>query len=121
MPKLRQHGGVNSDGLNHRRSATMKVCFVQSGGFAGNIKGCEVNTADLEATDAEQLKRLVLESGLVKSHRFVSGEARDARQYEITIEDERRDISVTFDDQNVPAAARTLLGFLQQRATPRKL
>ena len=40
---------------------------------------------------------------------------------EITIEDERRNISVTFDDQNVPAAARTLLGFLQQRATPRKL
>lgn len=99
----------------------MKVCFVQSGGFAGAIRGCEVNTADLEAPDAEQLRRLVLESGLVKSHRWVSEQARDARQYEITIEDERNDISVSFDDQNVPAAARTLLGFLQQRAKPRGL
>jgi hypothetical protein len=99
----------------------MKVCFVQSGGFAGAIRGCEVNTADLEAPDAEQLRRLVQESGLVKSHRVVSEQARDARQYEITIEDERSGISVTFDDQNVPASARTLLGFLQQRAKPRSL
>lgn len=99
----------------------MKVCFVQSGGFAGAIRGCEVNTADLEAPDAEQLRRLVQESGLVKSHRWVSEQTRDARQYEITIEDERSGICVTFDDQNVPASARTLLGFLQQRAKPRGL
>lgn len=100
----------------------MKVCFVQSGGFAGAIRGCEVNTADLEAPDAEQLKRLVQESGLVKSHRWVSEQTRDARQYEITIdEDEHSGISVTFDDQNVPASARMLLGFLQQRAKPRGL
>ncbi|WP_268796677.1 protealysin inhibitor emfourin [Pseudomonas huanghezhanensis] len=99
----------------------MKVCFVQSGGFAGTIRGCEVNTAELETPDAEQLKRLVVESGLVKSHRSVSEQARDARQYEITIEDERSDICVSFDDQNVPDAAKTLLGFLQKRSKPRGL
>jgi len=99
----------------------MKVCFVQSGGFVGAIKGCEVNTADLDQADAEQLRQMVHASGLIQSSRFVSDQARDSKQYEITIEDEAKPICVVFDDQNVPDSVRTLLGFLQQRAKPRSL
>jgi len=37
----------------------MKVCYVQSGGFIGALKSCEVNTAELGQEEAEQLEKLV--------------------------------------------------------------
>ena len=94
----------------------MKVCYVQSGGFIGALKSCEVNTAELEQHEAQQLEQLVRDSGLSQSARLRSEQARDLKQYEITIEDETRAICVEFDDQNIPESARTLLGFLQKRA-----
>ena len=94
----------------------MKVCYVQSGGFVGALKSCEVNTAELGQQEAEQLEKLVRDSGLSQSSSAVSGQARDLKQYEITIEDETRAICVAFDDQNIPESARMLLGFLQKHA-----
>lgn len=103
----------------------MKVCFVQSGGFVGAIKSCEVNTSNLAQPEADKLRQLVRDSGLSQSCSFVSDQARDLKQYEITIEDEGEDqagaVCVVFDDQNVPASARTLLSFLMQRAKPGSL
>ncbi|WP_426139643.1 protealysin inhibitor emfourin [Pseudomonas sp. DWP3-1-2] len=96
----------------------MKVCLIQSGGVVGAIKSCEVNTSSLEEAEAQHLKQLVHDSGLIQSSRAVSEQARDLKQYEITIEDEAHPICVVFDDQNVPPSARTLLGFLMQRAKP---
>ena len=94
----------------------MKVCYVQSGGFIGALKSCEVNTAELGEDEAQQLEQLVRDSGLSQSARLRSEQARDLKQNEITIEDETRAICVEFDDQNIPDSARTLLGFLQKRA-----
>jgi hypothetical protein len=102
-------------------SAIMRVCYVQSGGFIGAIKSCEVNTASLEQTEAEQVKRLVRDSGLEQSGNFLSDKARDQKQYEITIEDETNAICITFDEHNIPEQARTLLDYLQKHATPGKL
>ncbi|GKS04654.1 hypothetical protein PSTH1771_06580 [Pseudomonas syringae pv. theae] len=99
----------------------MKVCLVQSGGFAGAIKRCEVDTDTLDQPDAEQLQRLVNDSGLDKSSTAFNDQARDLNQYEITIEDEAKAICLTFDEHNVPMSARQLLGFLKQRAKPGKL
>jgi hypothetical protein len=96
----------------------MKVCFLQSGGVVGAIKSCEVNTSSLERAEAEQLRQLVRDSGLSQSCSLVSEQARDLKQYEITIEDETNPVCVVFDDQSVPASARTLLSFLMQRARP---
>ena len=94
----------------------MKVCYVQSGGFVGALKSCEVNTAELGQQEAEQLEKLVRDSGLSQSSSAVSAQSRDLKQYEITIEDETRAICVAFDDQNIPESARMLLGFLQKHA-----
>lgn len=99
----------------------MKVCLVQSGGFAGAIKRCEVDTDTLDQPDAEQLQRLATDSGLNKSSTAFNDQARDLNQYEITIEDEAKAICLTFDEHNVPTSARQLLGFLKQRAKPGKL
>jgi len=96
----------------------MKVCFVQSGGIVGAIKSCEVNTSSLEQPEADQLRQLVRDSGLNQSCSFVSDQARDLKQYEITIEDEASSICIVFDAENIPQSARTLLSFLMQRAKP---
>ncbi|SHM67683.1 hypothetical protein SAMN05216593_102314 [Pseudomonas asturiensis] len=96
----------------------MKVCLVQSGGFAGAIKRCEVDTTTLERPEAEHLERLVSDSGLNQSGEAFNDDGRDLNQYEITIEDEARAICMTFDEQNVPQAARELLGYLKQRSRP---
>ena len=98
----------------------MKVCLIQSGGFVGAIKRCEVDTTTLEQPEAETVRRLVEESGLQQSGQALSSEASDLKQYELTIEDETRAICLTFDDHNVPQAARQLLGYLQKRAAPAK-
>lgn len=99
----------------------MRVCYVQSGGFVGAIKSCEMNTGDLELPEAEQLKQLVRDSGLQQSGNFLSEQARDQKQYEITIEDETNSICISFDEHNIPSEARTLLGYLQKHAKPGKL
>ncbi|MET0950027.1 MAG: protealysin inhibitor emfourin [Pseudomonas sp.] len=96
----------------------MKVCFVQSGGIVGAIKSCEVDTSSLEQPEADELLKLVRNSGLDQSCSFVSAQARDLKQYEITIEDEASSICIVFDAENIPQSARTLLSFLMQRAKP---
>lgn len=96
----------------------MRVCLVQSGGFVGAIKRCEVDTTTLEQPEAERVRRLVEESGLRKSSRRLSEAAADLKQYELTIEDETQAVCLTFDDHNVPPSARQLLGYLQKRGVP---
>lgn len=96
----------------------MRVCYVQSGGFIGAIKSCEVNTTRLEPPEAEQVERLVRDSGLKQSGNFISEQARDQKQYEITIEDETNAICISFDEHNIPPEARTLLTYLQKHAKP---
>ena len=37
----------------------MKVSFRQSGGYAGLLRGCELDTAAMESAEAHKLKQLV--------------------------------------------------------------
>jgi hypothetical protein len=97
----------------------MKVHFVESGGFVGLLKECELDTAALAPEKAQELKRLVDASGISASGEFFSDAGRDLRQYEITIEDGTKKISVTFDDENIPQSAKPLLGYLKKCAKPR--
>lgn len=99
----------------------MRVCLVQSGGFVGAIKRCEVDTSTLEQPEAERLRRLVAESGLRQAGPALSSQATDLKQYELTIEDESQAICLTFDDHNVPQSARQLLGYLQKRGMSGRL
>ncbi|MCD5991353.1 MULTISPECIES: protealysin inhibitor emfourin [Pseudomonas] len=99
----------------------MRVCYVQSGGFVGAVKSCEVNMADLEQPLVDQVKRLMEERGLQKSTDAGSEHARDQKQYEITIEDDTNAVCISFDEHNIPEEAKTLLSYLQKRAKPGKL
>lgn len=112
----------------------MKVSFLQSGGFVGAPRGCEVDSALLEPKEAREIERLVHECGLTAPGTFLSGAARDLKQYEIGVElgdalvpgESRGEASgksfrVVFDDASVPATARPLLAYLKQRARPQGL
>src|SRR4051794_4831766 len=99
----------------------MKVQFVQSGGFAGGMKGYEADTAALAPEAARELERLVRASGISGSGEFLSDAGRDLHQYEITIADGGRTATVVYDDASAPAPVKPLLGFLKQHARPKSL
>ena len=96
----------------------MKVQFVQSGGFAGAVKGCELDTEALAPDAARELEQLVRKSGITKSGESLSETGRDLHQYEITIKEGKRMTRVVVDDATIPPPAKPLLGFLKKHARP---
>jgi hypothetical protein len=97
----------------------MRVRFLQSGGVVGIARGCELESSSLEPAAARELGALVKASGLPSSGRFLTPDARDLRLYEIHVEGDDANVSVTFDDRTLPERARPLVSFLRRNAKPR--
>jgi Emfourin len=97
----------------------MKVAFLQSGGFAGLLRGCELDTAELPAAEAVKLRAMVEASGLRAGKSAPPPGARDLIGYEIRIETDDGELTAAFDDASVPAEAEPLLAYLRKRSTPR--
>jgi hypothetical protein len=97
----------------------MTVKFLQSGGFGGLFKGCDLNTEQLSAEQALELEGLVKRSGLSDSQEQRSTSARDLRQYELTIEAGSKKFKVIFDDETLPADAKPLVNFLLKLSKPK--
>jgi hypothetical protein len=96
----------------------MRITFIQSGGFAGMLKGCTIEAADLAPEERQELESLVAASGLSESFEQFSSAGRDLRQYEIVIEQHATVHRIVCDDRSVPESARPLLAFLVARARP---
>ena len=109
----------------------MKISFVQSGGFFGMLKTCELDTdsATLAETfsevNPEELEQIVEASGILAlghaSGPFFSESSRDLYQYDITIEDGDSEVSVTYDDATLPDSAHGLVDYLRKCARPKAL
>lgn len=99
----------------------MKLQFTQSGGYVGNLKGCEIDTKTLPSEKATELEQLVKASAISDSGEFLSDSSRDLHQYEITIEDGASKTSVVFDDESLPPAAKPLIGYLKKCSKPKGL
>ena len=96
----------------------MKITFLQSGGFAGMLKGCTIDATDLAPDQRQELESLVAASGLGESFDRFSETGRDLRQYEIVIERDATVRRIVCDDHSVPEATRPLVAFLSARARP---
>lgn len=97
----------------------MLITFTQSGGFAGLLKGCRIDTVDLEREERAAVEHLVEDAGWTESwQRFSAG--RDRLQYDIVIEREASTVHVECDDASVPEAAKPLVAYLKGRARPQR-
>jgi len=94
----------------------MKVRFRQTGGFAGLVLGCDLDTSTLPPAEAQELTRLVKQANLEKIQTRRSEKARDLQNYEIAVESNEMTAKASFDDMSVDANVEPLLDFLRQRA-----
>jgi hypothetical protein len=97
----------------------MKVTFRQSGGYAGLIRGCELDTDSQPSDEATRLQSLVAESGILQIEGGHMPQGRDLLQYEISIETSEGVRHVSLDDMTLPESAIPLIEYLQSQATPR--
>ena len=96
----------------------MRVRFTQSGGIVGAVRACDLDSARLAPDDARELESLVRASGIAASGEFLAPAARDLRLYEIHVESDTVNATVTFDDETLPEQARPLVSFLRRNAKP---
>lgn len=96
----------------------MQITFRQSGGYAGLIMGCQIDTNSLTAEEAADLQTKVKQSGILQAQSQKTPHAADLLNYEITIETSQGKHQVTFDDSSLPQEALPLLEYLQRRAKP---
>jgi len=106
----------------------MRIRFEMSGGFGGPFAiaplSYETTTDDLPSQDADQLRRLVEESGLLAPGQWPAarpdGSARDVFQYQLQVVTGSRTYRYDFDDTTVPDQARPLLDHLTAAAMHRR-
>lgn len=93
----------------------MKICFEQSGGFAGLLKGCELDAAELGKEARAGLEQLLAAR---KQRHAADAQTRDAFDYTIKVQDEGTSRAFSFGRGAVPEAVRPLLAELQKCARP---
>ena len=105
----------------------MKISFVQSGGFFGLLKACELDTDSATLAETlsegtpEEIEQMVKTSGIFASDTRFSESSRDLYRYNITIADGDSEVSVAYDDATLPASAHTLVDYLRKHARPKAL
>ncbi|HEX5050406.1 MAG TPA: protealysin inhibitor emfourin [Planctomycetota bacterium] len=93
-----------------------RVLFRQSGGFSGQIRGCDVGAGEI----GEDVRALVEHAAQHPvDHRDVA--ARDAEVYELCIERDGEPTYLRFDEASMTAQQAPLIEFLQSQARPQPL
>jgi hypothetical protein len=96
----------------------MRISFTHSGGFAGLVRGCHIDTTTLPPDDRRTLESLVEASRISGEHEALSGEGRDLRQYEIVIEHVGGAARLCCDERSLPESVRPLVADLMERSSP---
>ena len=97
----------------------MKISFRQSGGFAGVIRGVELDSQDLPPEEAAALRSFVERSAPLGLIEETDPRMRDPFTYEIAVETDEGSRLFTFDDGTVPEGMAPLLRTLKSRSGPR--
>jgi hypothetical protein len=96
----------------------MKVRFIQSGGFAGLIRHCTLDTDAMKPDEAATLESLVRQANLSPAGERVSTSGRDLEEFEISIDDAGTSTTVVHDQSTLSTGARALVGYLKKCARP---
>ena len=94
--------------------AIHKIRFRQSGGFAGLVRGCDVEFDELDVADRGALERHAGSSPT----RVAPSKARDQIIYEIEMETDAGVRRLEFDEANVPNDLAPLVQALAKRSKP---
>jgi hypothetical protein len=96
----------------------MKIRFLQTGGFAGLARGCELDARALPRADADELARL-LATVKLEAVKPARGRGADRRQYDLVVEREGEPaVEVRFDDSALSDELAALVTFLRKRSKP---
>jgi hypothetical protein len=99
----------------------VKIRFRQTGGFAGLVRGCDLDAAALPRAEADELARLLAAASL---DTVKPGRARgaDRQQYDVAVEREgEATLEVRFDDGALSDELAALVAFLRKRSKPMPL
>jgi len=97
---------------------TLRIRYVQSGGFAGLIRGCTVDASALAPAAAAVLKRLVKAAPLARLKARRTEGAADLLLHDFAIETDAGTFHLSFDDLTLPKALKPLVAFLARRSKP---
>ena len=93
-----------------------------TGGFAGLVRGCDLDLDALAPTQRAEIDRLIAASGLANTPAAKpQSKGRDLMQYEITIESTAGTIRADLTDLDLDDKVEPLVAFLQTRAGPMPL
>jgi hypothetical protein len=94
----------------------MKVTFHETGGFVPIARGCTLDTDAMPQPDADTLRTLVAQSGIMTQADFRVERARDVRQVMIRIEDGERSHEVMLDVLGLPQPVMSLIDYLRRHS-----
>jgi len=96
----------------------LKIRYVQSGGFAGLIRGCSLDAATLAPAAAAVMKRLIKAAPLHKLKTIRTQGAADLLLHDFAIETDAGTFHLSFDELTLPKALKPLVAFLARRSKP---
>lgn len=94
----------------------MKVKFRQAGGFAGLLRGVDLDTAELPARERKRIEAMI--EALPRTKSAPASRGADLTGYEIEIETPQGTRALAFDDLSVPEGMEKFLAMLQKKAGP---
>ncbi|MDF5708537.1 MAG: hypothetical protein PUP90_12845 [Nostoc sp. S4] len=99
----------------------MRISLERTGGFAGISKKTSVDTAQLPASEANTLNRLVEAADLFRLPEQITSPnpQSDRFQYKLTVEDNDKQHTVTVSEAALPGTLRPLIEWLQNSAQKR--
>ena len=112
--------GITSD-IIRRQSHEVRVQFTLSGGFAGAIRQCALDTSSMDADEAAALEALAKKANLSTPGDQRSATGRDLEEYEISIDDGHGAVTVVRDQSTLTPEAKALVAYLKKCAKPAKL
>ncbi len=98
-----------------------KLKFRQSGGIAGLIRGCDIDSAMLPKAEADELRKLIDHIDQDVSDLIPFTAIRDGFDFELTITRGGKTSTYYFTSGMIAEPIKPLLKFLVHRSVPQKL